>query len=175
MHTKFAKVFLVASLLLIVFFAFSPPKVSYGLQNAKIDFSFSSDRPLRGDILIVTGRLSSTLDDRPIPLVQVRLQYNRVGDTDATREVSLITSNPSGLFQDIVNTTYLLRIGPWIVNASFPSQLSYEATSTTKTFTIVVQPSLSLYLSSKDISLGQDRDSTAYSLHASHAYMTKWL
>lgn len=155
-HPKIARALLVASMLVLMFFTFSPPKISYGVQNAKIELSFSNDRPVRGDILTVTGRLSSTSDDRPIPLVQVRLQYNRVGDTDATREVSLITSNPSGLFQDIVNTTYLLRIGPWIVNASFPSQLGYEGTSTTKTFTIVVQPSLSLYLSSKNISLGHE-------------------
>jgi hypothetical protein len=79
-----------------------------------------------------------------------------VGDANSTREVSVITSNPSGLFQDIVNTTYLLRIGPWVVNASFPTQLGYQATSTTKTFTVVVQPSLSLYLSTNHVTLGQE-------------------
>jgi hypothetical protein len=79
-----------------------------------------------------------------------------VGDTDATRDVSTVTSNPSGLFQDIVNTTYLLRIGPWIVNASFPSQLGYQSTSNTKAFTIVVQPSISLYLSTHQATIGQE-------------------
>lgn len=106
--------------------------------------------------MVVNGRLSSTLDDRPIPLVSISLQYNRVGDANATRVVSVITSNPSGLFQDIVNTTYLLRIGPWVVNASFPSQLDYQATSTAKTFTVVVQPNLSLYLSTNHLSLGRE-------------------
>jgi hypothetical protein len=106
--------------------------------------------------MIVNGRLSSASDDHPIPLVSVSLQYNRVGDPNATRQVSVITSNPSGLFQDIVNTTYLLRIGPWIVNASFSNQLGYQATSTTKTFTVVVQPSLSLYLSTNHVSPGRE-------------------
>jgi hypothetical protein len=68
----------------------------------------------------------------------------------------MITSNPSGLFQDIVNTTYLLRIGPWIVNASFPSQVGYQATSTTKMFTVVVQPNLSLYLLENHVNLGSE-------------------
>ncbi len=41
------------------------------------------------------------------------------------------------------------------MNASFPSQFGYESTSTLQTFTIVVQPALSLYLSSHEIVLGQ--------------------
>ena len=134
----------------------SSPMASYALPGAKIELTFSNDRPLRGAVLTVTGRLSTTVDDRPIPLASINLTYTRVGDTSATREVSMITSNPSGLFQDIVNTTYLLRIGPWVVNASFPSQVGYQATSTTKTFTVVVQPSLSLYLSTNHVSLGRE-------------------
>ena len=125
-------------------------------SRPKIELTISNDRPLRGDVLTITGRLSTIVDNRPIPLASVSLEYTRVGDTSATREVSMITSNPSGLFQDIVNTTYLLRIGPWIVNASFPSQVGYQATSTTKTFTVVVQPSLSLYLSTNHVSLGRE-------------------
>ncbi|MGA2461733.1 MAG: hypothetical protein ABSF82_09960 [Candidatus Bathyarchaeia archaeon] len=155
-YVKFAKVFLFASLMILVFWSWSPSAVSSSPQGAKIELSFSNDRPLRGDLLIVNGRLSSTSDDRPIPLLSVSLQYNRVGDTNATREVSMITSNPSGLFQDIVNTTYLLRIGPWVVNASFSSQLGYQATSSTKTFTVVIQPSLSLYLSTNQASHGRE-------------------
>ena len=111
---------------------------------------------MRGDVLTVTGRLSTTSDDRPIPLVSIHLLYYRAGDTNATREVTAITSNPSALFQDIVNTTYLLRIGPWEVNATFPSQLGYQSTSTTKTFTIVVQPTISLYLSTHTADLGRE-------------------
>ena len=153
---RLLKGLLIVSLMISVLCFSSPPIVSSALEAAKIELFFSNDRPLRGDILTVTGRLSSTFDNRPLPLLSVNLQYTRVGDTDATREVSTITSNPSGLFQDIVNTTYLLRIGPWIVNASFPSQLGYQATSITKIFTVVVQPSLSLYLSANHVSLGRE-------------------
>jgi len=151
---KLVKGLLLTSLMILILCYFSPPIASYALQGAKIELNFSNNRPLRGDVLTVNGRLSTVVDDRPIPLASVNLTYTRVGDTSATREVSMITSNPSGLFQDIVNTTYLLRIGPWIVNASFPSQVGYQATSTAKIFTVVVQPSLSLYLSTNQVSQG---------------------
>jgi hypothetical protein len=88
----------------------------------------------------------------------VKLDYIRVGDTNATREVSMITSSPSGIFQDLVNTTYLLRIGFWTVNASFPAQLNYRSTSAVKSFTIVVQPVISLYVYPDKITLGQEVD-----------------
>jgi hypothetical protein len=155
-RSRFVKGLLVASLMILVLCSSSPPIATYALQDAKIELTISNDRPLRGDVVTIIGRLSTTVDNRPIPLASVNLEYTRVGDTSPTREVSMITSNPSGLFQDIVNTTYLLRIGPWIINASFPSQVGYQATSTTKTFTVVVQPSLSLYLSANHISLGHE-------------------
>jgi hypothetical protein len=88
-------------------------------------------------------------------LVRVHLQYYRAEDISFTREVSIITSNPGGRFEDRFNTTSLLRIGPWYVNASFPSQVGYQATSSIEHFVIVVQPALSLYVSSNKISLGQ--------------------
>lgn len=157
-NPKLVKGLLLASLMILVLCYSSSPITSYALQGAKIELNFSNDRPLRGAVLTVTGRLSTTRDNRPIPLASVNLTYTRVGDTSAAREVSMITSNPSGLFQDIVNTTYLLRIGPWIVNASFPSQVGYQATSTAKIFTVVVQPSLSLYLSTNHVSLRQAVD-----------------
>jgi hypothetical protein len=103
----------------------------------------------------VNGRLSTAGDGRPIPLMSVRLQYHRFGESDIVRDVSVVTSNPSGLFQDLVNTTYLLRIGQWVVDASFQSQLGYESTSATKNFTIVVQPDISLYVTTHQLSLGQ--------------------
>ena len=124
------------------------------LQPAKIELSLSH-RLLRGELMKVSGRLSSMPDDRPIALANIHLQYYRSGETEFTREVIIITSNPSGRFEDIFNTTSLLRIGTWIVNASFPSQFGYESTSTLETFTIVVQPALSLYVSNHDITLGQ--------------------
>jgi hypothetical protein len=124
------------------------------LQGTKIELSLRH-QVLRGDILIVSGRLSTTIDDRPIALVKVQLQYFRAEDTSFTREVIMITSNPGGQFEDRFNTTSLLRIGPWYVNASFPSQVGYQATSTIQSFTIVVQPALSLYVSSHKIQFGQ--------------------
>lgn len=151
----FVKGLPLAFLMILVLCYSSPPMAAGALQTAKIELTISNDRPLRGDVVTITGRLSTTADNLPIPLASVNLTYTRVGDTSPTREVSMITSNPSGLFQDIVNTTYLLRIGPWIVNASFPSQVDYQATSTTITFTVVVQPSLSLYLSTNQVSLGR--------------------
>jgi len=123
-------------------------------QGSKIELSLKH-QVLRGDILIISGRLSTTIGDLPIPLVGVRLQYYRAEDISFTREVSIITSNPGGRFEDIFNTTSLLRIGPWYVNASFPSQVGYQATSSIEHFVIVVQPALSLYVSSNKISLGQ--------------------
>jgi len=108
--------------------------------------------------MVVSGRLSTVSDDHPIPLVKVLLQYYRSEDTEFTREVTMITSNPGGLFEDMFNTTSLLRIGTWCVNASFASQLGYESTSTVETFTIVVQPALSLYVSAHEILLGQNVD-----------------
>jgi MYXO-CTERM domain-containing protein len=124
------------------------------MQRAKIELSVNHQF-LRGELAVVNGRLSTALDDRPIALAEIQLQYYRSGETDFTREVIMITSNPSGLFQDIFNTTSLLRIGTWIVNASFPSQFEYESASTIETFTIMVQPALSLYVSSRDIILGK--------------------
>jgi hypothetical protein len=124
-------------------------------QGSKIELSLKH-QVLRGDILVISGRLSTTIGDLPIPLVRVHLQYYRAEDTSFTREVTIITSNPGGRFEDRFNTTSLLRIGPWYVNASFPSQVGYEATSTIEDFVIVVQPALSLYLSSNRISLGQN-------------------
>lgn len=123
-------------------------------QGSKIELSLKH-QVLRGDILIISGRLSTTIGDLPIPLVKVHLQYYRAEDTSFTREVMMITSNPSGRFEDRFNTTSLLRIGPWYVNASFPSQVGYQATSSIEHFVIVVQPALSLYVSSNKISLGQ--------------------
>jgi hypothetical protein len=125
-----------------------------GPQGAEIELSLSQ-LVLRGDIMVVSGRLSTTLDNRPIPLVKVHLQYHRSEDSYFTREVTIFTSNPGGLFEDRFNTTSLLRIGTWFVNASFPSQTGYENTSALASFTIVVQPALSLYVSSHDIELGQ--------------------
>jgi hypothetical protein len=122
--------------------------------DSKIELSLKH-QVLRGDILVISGRLSTGIGDLPIPLVKVHFQYYRAEDTSFTREVTVITSNPSGLFEDRFNTTSLLRIGPWYVNASFPSQLGYQATSTIEHFVIVVQPALSLYVSSNKISLGQ--------------------
>ena len=124
------------------------------LQGSKIELSLKH-QVLRGDILIISGRLSTTIGDRPIPLVKVQLQYYRAEDTSFTREAIIITSNPGGRFEDRFNTTSLLRIGPWYVNASFPSQVGYQATSSIEHFVIVVQPALSLYVSSNKISLGQ--------------------
>lgn len=122
-------------------------------QGAKIELSLIQ-RVLRGDIQIVSGRLSTSLGDYPIPLVKVHLRYYRSEDIDFTREVTMITSNPGGLFEDMFNTTSLLRIGTWFVNASFPSQLGYESTSAVETFTVAVQPALSVYVSSHNIQLG---------------------
>jgi hypothetical protein len=51
-----------------------------GPQGAKIELSLSR-LVLRGDIMIVSGRLSTTLDNRPIPLVKVHLQYYRSEDS----------------------------------------------------------------------------------------------
>ena len=125
------------------------------LQLAKIELTVSHHF-LRGELAKVSGRLSTIADDRPIALATIHIQYHRAGETDLAREVIIITSNPSGRFEDIFNTTSLLRIGTWIVNASFPSQFGYESASTLQTFTIMVQPALSLYVSSHDITLGQN-------------------
>jgi len=123
-------------------------------QGSKIELSLKH-QVLRGDILTISGRLSTTIGDLPIPLVGVRLQYYRAEDISFTREVSIITSNPGGRFEDRFNTTSLLRIGPWYVNASFPGQVGYQPTLTIEHFVIVVQPSLSMYLSSHTVPLGQ--------------------
>jgi hypothetical protein len=132
----------------------TPAIAESSVQGAKIELSVNHQF-LRGELAVVAGRLSTTLDDRPIALAKIQLQYYRSGETDFAREVIIITSNPSGLFEDIFNTTSLLRIGTWVVNASFPSQFGYESTSAIETFTIMVQPALSLYLSSRDITLGK--------------------
>jgi hypothetical protein len=128
--------------------------VNDALQSAKIELSLTH-QVLRGDILIVSGRLSTTVNDYPIALVKVELQYYRAEDTSFTREVIMITSSPGGQFEDRFNTTSLLGVGRWYVNASFPSQIGYQATSTIESFTIVIQPALSLYVSSNKIQLGQ--------------------
>jgi hypothetical protein len=151
---NFVRGVLLAVLIILLPHSFPLVPFAQALKDTRIEMHFSNDRPLRGEILTVIGRLSSTPDDLPIPLVTVHLQYYRVGETDVAREVSTITSNPSGLFQDIINTTYLLRIGSWNVNASFQSQLGYQSTSTVKTFTVVVQPALSLYLSTQEVPVG---------------------
>lgn len=146
------------ALLPLIFYAFAFAPVHATVQatpqRAKIELSLSH-QVLRGELMIVSGRLSAIPGDNPIALAKVRLQYYRSGETDFTREVAMITSNPGGRFEDRFNTTSLLRIGTWIVNASFPSQLGYESTSTVDIFTIVVQPALSLYISSRNIALGQ--------------------
>ena len=143
---------------LIFYGSVSPPTWAVAqstLQLAKIELT-ANHRFLRGELAKVSGRLSTIPDDRPIALATIHIQYYRAGETDLAREVIIITSNPSGRFEDIFNTTSLLRIGTWIVNASFPSQFGYESTSTLQTFTIVVQPALSLYVSSHHITLGQE-------------------
>ena len=128
--------------------------VNSAQQGSKIELSLKH-QVLRGDILIISGRLSTVINDLPIPLVIVHFQYYRAEDVSFTREVTVITSNPGGRFEDRFNTTSLLRIGPWYVNASFPSQVGYQATFAIEHFVIVVQPALSLYVSSHKISLGQ--------------------
>lgn len=153
---RFVKGLFLVTLTILAFYQLMPTGRSENpTQGAKIELFLSNDRPLRGEILKVTGRLSSVSDNLPIPLVSVRLQYFRVGDENPTRDVTMITNSPSGIFQDLVNTTYLLRIGPWIVNASFQAQLIYLNASTLKTFTVVVQPSLSLYVIPHQVNLGQ--------------------
>lgn len=153
---RIAKGLFLVTLAILVFYQSTPTaKSENATQDAKIELFLSDDRPLRGEILTVAGRLSSVSDDLPIPLVSVRLQYFRVGDENPTRDVTMITSSPSGTFQDLVNTTYLLRIGPWIVNASFPAQLVYRNASAVRMFTVVVQPSLSLYVIPHQANLGQ--------------------
>lgn len=149
----------VVGLILVSFLQTMPIALPQGSQQpARIQLWLSTDRPLRGQILVVSGRLSSVSNNLPIPLVSVRLQYFRVGDTNATRDVTMITNSPSGRFQDLVNTTYLLRIGPWIVNASFTPQLVYQAASAVQSFTVVVQPALSLYVYPHQVTLGQEVD-----------------
>jgi hypothetical protein len=153
---RFVKGLFLVTLTVLVFYQLMPTGRSENAsQGAKIELFLSNGRPLRGEILKVTGRLSSVSDDLSIPLVSVRLQYFRMGDENPTRDVTMITSSPSGTFQDLVNTTYLLRIGPWIVTASFPAQLIYLNASTVKTFTVVVQPSLSLYVIPHQVNLDQ--------------------
>ena len=129
---------------------------STALQQTKMIVSPSNDRPLRGEVLKVSGRLSTVDGDSPIPLVAVRLQYHRLGEADVVRDVTTVTSNPGGTFEDLVNTTTLLRIGTWVVNASFAAQLGYQSTFTEKTFTIVVQPALSLYVSTHTAAVGEN-------------------
>ena len=123
-------------------------------QDARIELSLVH-QILRGEIMIISGRLSTVVGDYPIPLAKIRLQYYRSGDVDFTREVVMISSNPGGLFEDRFNSTTLLRVGTWFVNASFPSQYGYMSTSTVENFIIVVQPAISLYISSHRTSLGQ--------------------
>jgi len=125
-----------------------------GPEGARIDL-YLPHQILRGDIMIITGRLSTAVGDYPIALAKIHFQYYRSEDSYLTREVSMISSNPGGLFEDRFNTTSLLRIGTWFVNVSFPSQYGYPSTSTVESFTIVVQPALSLYLSSHDAIPGQ--------------------
>jgi hypothetical protein len=149
----------ILSLVVIVFVLFALACVpSYASvdtqQGARIELSLPH-QILRGEIMIISGRLSRLVDDLPIPLAKIHLQYFRSGDSDFTREVSMVTSNPSGLFEDRFNTTSLLTIGTWFVNASFPSQYGYLRTSTVENFSIVVQPALSLYVSSRKVQVGQ--------------------
>jgi len=159
LHPSPLKCLGLVGLMLLLLYQLTPiARPQNATQPAKIDLSLNTDRPLRGHILIVTGRLSSVSDNLPIPLVPVRLEYIKVGDSNATRQVSMITSSPSGIFQDLVNTTYLLRIGFWTVNASFQAQLNYQSTSAAKSFTIVVQPAISLYVYPHNITLGREVD-----------------
>lgn len=150
------RILLLALVTIISLYAVKIPTVSSELQSTNISLTFSTDRPLRGEVFKVSGRLSTVEGDVPIPLVTVRLQYHRIGETHLAREVTTATSNPGGVFEDLVNTTYLLRIGTWIVNASFASQLGYQDTFTVDTFTVVVQPELSLYLSTRSVALGKN-------------------
>jgi len=124
-------------------------------EGSRIEVTLSDNQILFGSLLVVSGRLSSTTNNVPIPLATVRLQYYREGDAEFVREVTMTTSNPEGRFEDRVNTTYLLRIGTWSVNASFAGGRIYERASTIVSFNLVVQPSLSLYVSAHDVRLGQ--------------------
>jgi hypothetical protein len=142
---------------IIILCALGPTPVHASLDIArgvKIELSLAH-QILRGEIIVISGRLSTIANDYPIALATIHLQYYRLGDGYFTREVTIISSNPSGLFEDRFNTTSLLRIGTWFVNASFPSQYGYPSASTVESFTVVVQPALSLYVSSHKIALGQ--------------------
>lgn len=150
------RILLLALVTIISLYAVKIPTASSQLQSTNISLTLSTERPLRGEVVKVSGRLSTVEGDVPIPLVTVRLQYHRIGETDLAREVVTVTSNPGGVFEDLVNTTYLLRIGTWVVNASFASQLGYQDTFTVDTFTVVVQPELSLYLSTHSVALGKN-------------------
>ena len=144
-------------LVALAFSVFASSSVSATAQRSarRAEIELSLDHQvLRDQIMVISGRLI-TSSNFPIALAKIRLQYYRFGETDLNREVVLITSNPGGRFEDRFNTTSLLRVGTWVVNASFPSQFGYESTSTLQTFTIVVQPALSLYLSNNEITLGQ--------------------
>lgn len=135
--------------------AFAPAYASINPpQDIKIELSLIH-QILRDEIIVISGRLSTVVGDYPVALARIHLQYYRLGDPYFTREVTIISSNPSGLFEDRFNTTSLLRIGTWFVNASFPSQYGYASTSTVESFSVVVQPALSLYLSTHEIAPGQ--------------------
>lgn len=143
------------TIVILYFLAFAPAYASVNLaQDVKIELSLVH-QILRGETMVISGRLSTVVGDYPIALAWVHLQYYRLGDPYFTREVTIISSNPGGLFEDRFNTTSLLRIGTWFVNASFPSQYGYQSTSTVESFTVVVQPSLSLYISSHKIALNR--------------------
>jgi hypothetical protein len=147
---------LLVIVILTLVYASSSLGLADALQGTKIALSFSNDRPLRGEVLKVSGRLSTVEGDMPIPLVKVRLDYHRLGEADLVRELTTITSNPGGIFEDLINTTYLLRIGTWVVNATFSSQLGYQSTFTAMSFTVVVQPALSLYVSTHNFVIGRN-------------------
>ncbi len=61
-------------------------------QQAEIELSLDH-QVLRDQIMVISGRLI-TSSNFPIALAKIRLQYYRFGETDLTREVVLITSNP---------------------------------------------------------------------------------
>jgi len=146
---------LMLAVMILCSLAFAPVHASVNqTQDVKIELSVVH-QILRDEIIVISGRLSTVVGDYPIALARIHFQYYRLGDPYFTREVTIISSNPGGLFEDRFNTTSLLRIGTWFVNASFPSQYGYASTSTVESFTVVVQPALSLYLSSHKVSPGQ--------------------
>ena len=146
---------LIFTIIILYSLAFAPAHASVSpTEDVKIELSLVH-QILRGEIIVISGRLSTVVGNYPIALAWIHFQYFRSGDPYFTREVTIISSNPGGLFEDRFNTTSLLRIGTWFVNASFPSQYGYRSASTVESFTVVVQPALSLYVSSHRAALNR--------------------